>query len=66
VTYPEMYGAWFVAAVLMLITPLLVVLVVAWLVGSSSDEDKAMRIARQTEARRQIDKDQLGVALNAL
>jgi uncharacterized membrane protein len=68
VTYPDMYGAWFLVAVLMLVTPLLVLVVVAWLVGSSkvSDEDTAMRVARQTEARRQIDKEQLGVMLNAL
>jgi uncharacterized membrane protein len=68
VTYPDIYGAWFLAAVLMLVTPLLVFVVVAWLVGSSgvSDEDTAMRVARQTEARRQIDREQLGVMLNAL
>jgi uncharacterized membrane protein len=68
VTYPDMYGAWFLAALLMLVTPPLVLLVVVWLVGSSrvSDDDTAMRVARQTEARRQIDKDQLGVILNAL
>jgi hypothetical protein len=63
-----MHDAWFLAAVLMLVTPLLALVVVAWLVGSArvSDEDTAMRVARQTEVRRQIDKEQLGVMLNAL
>jgi uncharacterized membrane protein len=66
--YPDIYGAWFLAAVLMVVTPLLVLVAIAWLIGSSvkSDEDKAMRVARQAEARRQIENEQLGVMLNAL
>lgn len=66
--YPDIYGAWFLAAILMVVTPLLVLVVVGWLLGSSAatDEDKAIRVARQNEARRQIDKEQLGAMLNAL
>ena len=67
-TYPDIYGAWFLAALLIVVTPFLVLAGVGWIIGSSSepDEVKALRAARQREARRQIDKEQLGAMLTAL
>jgi uncharacterized membrane protein len=65
---PYMYGGWLLAVLLMVAAPLLVLglfaLVVAWL--NRPAEDTAMRIAKQRFARGEIDKEQLGVLLQAL
>jgi len=65
--YPYMYGGWFLAVVLMVVTPVLVLGVLAWLVATTSaPEDTAARIAKERYIRGEIDKEQLGVLLNAL
>jgi uncharacterized membrane protein len=66
--YPYMYDGSFLALVLMVAAPLLVIGLVAWFVASSArpSEDTAMRIARERFARGEIDKEQLGVLLQAL
>lgn len=66
--YPYMYGAWFLVVLLIVAVPLLALavfaLIAAWLARPA--EGTALRIARGRLARREIDKEQLGVLLNAL
>lgn len=66
--YPYMSEGWFLAVLLMVAVPLLVLavfaLTAAWLARPA--EDTALRIARERLARGEIDKEQLGILLNAL
>jgi hypothetical protein len=66
--YPYMYGAWFLGMLLMVVVPLLVLgvlgLIVLW--ATSPSDAAALRIEGKRLARREIDKDQLGLLLNAL
>ncbi|MEK6227184.1 MAG: SHOCT domain-containing protein [Chloroflexota bacterium] len=66
--YPYMYDGSFLVVVLMVAAPLVVLGLFAWLVASSAraTEDTAMRIVRERFARGEIDKEQLGVLLQAL
>lgn len=66
--YPYMYDGTFLAVVLMLVAPLAVLGLFAWVVASSArpSRDAAMRIARERFARGEIDKEQLGILLQAL
>jgi uncharacterized membrane protein len=66
--YPYMYGGWFGAVVLMVAVPLVVVGLLALLIASLNRprDDAAVRIAKERFARGEIDKDQLGVLLQAL
>ncbi len=66
--YPYMYDGSFLAVVLMVAAPLVVLGLFVWTVRSLArpSEDTAMRIARERFARGEIDKDQLGVLLQAL
>jgi uncharacterized membrane protein len=69
--YPYMYGAWFLGMLLMVVVPLFVLgvlTVIALIVASPNrpSEDKAMRIVTRRAARGEIEREQLGVLLNAL
>ena len=66
--YPYMYDGSFLAVVFMLVAPLVVLGLFAWVVASSArrSADAAMRIARERFARGEIDKEQLGILLQAL
>jgi uncharacterized membrane protein len=69
--YPYMYGAWFLGMLLMVVVPLLVLgvlTVIALIVASPNrpSEDKVMRIVTRRAARGEIEREQLGVLLNAL
>jgi uncharacterized membrane protein len=66
--YPYMYDGSFLAVVLMVAAPLVVLGLFVWTITSSArpSEDTALRIARERFARGEIDKDQLGVLLQAL
>jgi len=66
--YPYMYDGSFLAVVFMLVAPLVVLAFFVWTITSLArpSEDTAMRIARERFARGEIDKDQLGVLLQAL
>jgi uncharacterized membrane protein len=66
--YPYMYDGSFLAGVLMVAAPLVVLGLFVWTSTSLArpSEDTAMRIARERFARAEIDKDQLGVLLQAL
>jgi uncharacterized membrane protein len=66
--YPYMYDGSFLALVLMVAAPLVVLGLFVWTFSSLArpSEDTAMRIARERFARGEIDKDQLRVLLQAL
>jgi uncharacterized membrane protein len=66
--YPYMYDGSFLAVVLMMAVPLVVLGLFVWTITSLArpSRDTAMRIARERFARGEIDKDQLGVLLQAL
>jgi uncharacterized membrane protein len=66
--YPYMYDGSFLVVVLMVAAPLVVLGLFAWLVASSAraTKDTATRIVRERFARGEIDKEQLGVLLQAL
>ena len=66
--YPYLYGGWFLAVVVMPVTPVLILGVLAWIVlaASARPEDTAARIAKERFVRGEIDKEQLGILLNAL
>jgi uncharacterized membrane protein len=63
-----MYGGWFVAVLLLVAVPVVVLAVAAWLITSisRSPEETAIGIAKERFVRGEIDKEQLGVLLNAL
>jgi uncharacterized membrane protein len=66
--YPYMYDGSFLAVVLMVAAPLVVLGLFVWTIRSLArpSEDTALRIARERFARGEIDKEQLGVLLQAL
>jgi uncharacterized membrane protein len=66
--YPDLYGWWFLAMLLMVALPLLVLAVFALIVSAatSPSDDRALRIEKERAVRREIEKEQLGVLLNAL
>jgi uncharacterized membrane protein len=66
--YPFAYDGSFLAILLMVAAPLLILGLFAWVVVSMlpPSEETAVRIAKQRFARGEIDKEQLGVLLNAL
>lgn len=65
---PHMYGPWFLAVLLILAAPLVVIGVFALIFASLTrpSADRALRIEQERLTRREIDRDQLGVALHAL
>ena len=65
---PYPYFGWFLAVLLMVAVPVVVLFVAAWLITSTarSPEDTAVSIAKERFVRGEIDKEQLGVLLNAL
>jgi uncharacterized membrane protein len=66
--YPNISDGSFLAVVLMVSAPLVVLGLFVWTMASLArpSEDTAMRIARERFARGEIDKDQLRVLLQAL
>lgn len=66
--YPNTSDGSFLAVLLMVAAPLVVLSLFAWFVASVArpSEDTAMRIARERFARGEIDKEQLGILLQAL
>lgn len=65
---PYIYGRWFLAVLLVVAAPLVVVSVFALIFASATQPsaERALRIEQERLARREIDKEQLGVALHAL
>ena len=65
---PYPYFGWFLAVLLMVAVPVVVLFFAAWLITSTerSPEDTAVSIAKERFVRGEIDKEQLGVLLNAL
>lgn len=65
--YPYMFGWWFLGVLLIVVVPLLVLFVLELVFAAMPPtENAALRIATERLARREIDKEQVGLLMNAL